>query len=209
MTGHGAAESDDPRWLRLVHHASRIFIARGYEAARVEEIAAAAGVGKASVYRMVGDKAGLVEAVMRHATAHFLSACRVALDPAQPAEAMLTRFAETYIDAMYRPFAGGLPYFHVARLMIAISFTRPEAMRDYIAAYVEAGVRPLAAYLAARVAAGELPAADEEDAVTFFQLVFYTDRAIAFAETAPPPHEIAAMARRQVRRFLYGVAGRR
>src|SRR5262245_41592658 len=95
------ASFDDPRWTRLIHHAARIFIARSYEATSVEEIAAAAGMGKATVYRLVGGKAELLDAVMRHATRHMLSACRVALDPVRPAEDMLTEFADAYIDAMY------------------------------------------------------------------------------------------------------------
>ena len=201
---------DDARWIRLIHHAARIFIARGYDAASVEDIADAAGIGKATVYRIVGGKAELLDAVMRHATQHMLSACSLPLDPTRPAEEMLTAFATDYIDAMYRPFAGGLPFYHVARLMISTSFTRPDDMRAFIAAYAKGGVKPLTAYLAARAEAGELSApVTEDDAQTFFQLIFYTDRAIAFDEPRPSTHEVADMAQRQVRRFLYGCVGPR
>ncbi|MGH6780912.1 MAG: TetR/AcrR family transcriptional regulator [Sphingomonadaceae bacterium] len=202
---------DDPRASRLVHHAARTFIARSYEGTSVEDIAAAAGVGKATVYRAIGGKAELLDAVMRHASRHMLSACRIPLDPARPAEEMLTEFAEVYIDAMYQPFAGGLPFYHVARLMISTSFTRPHDMRGFIHAYVEGGLKPLANYLVARATAGELPMPDdaEDEAATFLQLIFYTDRAIAFDETAPSRPEIAAMAHRQARRFLYGSIGAR
>lgn len=200
-------DADDPRWARLIHHAARAFIATGYDAVRVEEIAAAAGIGKATVYRMVDSKAELLDIVMEHATRHMLDACRVRLDPKRPAEAMLTEFGEIYITAMYRPFAGGLPYYQVARLMIATSFARPDDMRKFTGAYFEAGVTLLAAYLTARVDAEELPTLDaDEAAVTFFQLIFYTDQAIAFAETAPPADAIAALAARRVRQFLYGVS---
>ncbi len=200
-------DADDPRWSRLIHHAARAFIATGYDAVRVEEIAAAAGIGKATVYRMVDSKAELLDIVMEHATRHMLDACRVRLDPKRPAEEVLTEFGEIYIAAMYRPFAGGLPYYQVARLMIATSFARPD-MRKFTGAYFEAGVKSLAAYLTARAEAGEWPALDaDQAAVTFFQMIFYTDQAIAFAETAPPADEIAVLAARRVRQFLYGVSG--
>lgn len=195
---------DDPRKVRLIHHAARIFIERSYETATVEEIASAAGVGKASVYRMIGDKADLLNAVMLHAARHMLSACRVILDPCRPAEEMLTEFAAAYIQAMYRPFAGGLPFYHVARLMIAVGFERPDVMQNFIAAYQKEGVQPLEDYLAARANAGELIPPDPRDAVTFFQLIFYTDKALAYHETAPSPAEIEETARYRVRRFLYG-----
>jgi len=200
----GTRESEDPRRLRLILHAARIFIAKGYEGASVDEIADVAGVGKATIYRLIGDKTDLLKAVMADATRHMVSACRVVLDPDQPAEQMLTRFAETYIAAMYAPFAGGLPFYQVARLMISTSFTAPDLMRDFIGAYVDAGVKPLTAYLSARAAAGELATGDAEDAIAFFQIVFYTDRAIADRDVGPPLAKIAAMARRQVLRFLYG-----
>ena len=199
---------DDPRQTRLIHHATRIFIERSYETATVEEIASAAGMGKASVYRMIGGKAELLDAVMLHAARHMLSACRVVLNPARPAQAMLGEFAETYIAAMYRPFAGGLPFYHVARLMISLGFARPEVMQDFIAAYQAEGVRPLAAYLAARAEAGELNPPDTRDAITFFQLIFYTDQALAYHEEAPPAAEIAAMADYRVRLFLRGLERR-
>lgn len=192
--------------MRVIHYAAGIFIERSYDTATVEEIAMAAGVGKASVYRMFGDKAGLLDAVMDHAARHMAAACAVRLDPARPAADMLTDFGETYIRAMYRPFAGGLPYYHVARLMIAMGFQRPDVMRDFIAAYRESGVLPLAAYLAARAAAGELGPVDEQDAVTFFQLIFYTDQALAFGEAAPPDETIRALAAYRVGRFLHGCA---
>ena len=197
---------DDPRSVRLIHHATRIFIERSYETATVEDIASAAGMGKASVYRLIGDKADLLNAVMQHATHHMLSACCVALDPAQPADVMLGEFARTYITAMYQPFAGGLPYYHVARLMIALGFERPEVMQDFIAAYQAEGVQPLTIYLAARADAGELRSPDPRDAVTFFQLIFYTDQALAYHEQAPTAAEIADLAQYRVRLFLHGLA---
>lgn len=197
---------DDPRTMRLVHHATRIFIERSYDTATVEEIASAAGMGKASVYRLIGDKTDLLNAVMQHATRHMIQACSMPLDPARRAHDMLCAFAESYIAAMYRPFAGGLPYYHVARVMISLGFQRPDVMQDFIAAYQAAGVEPLAAYLAARAAAGELSSIDPRDAVTFFQLVFYTDQALAYHEDTPAPAAIAEAARYRVGLFLHGCA---
>lgn len=192
----------------LIHHAARVFIARGYEHATLDEIADAAGIGKASVYRLVGDKANLLEAVMRHASEYIISACRIVLDRSVPAEEMLTRFAERYIAAMYEPFAGGAPFYQVARLMIAVSFDMPDLMHHYIDTYFERGVRPIAEYLAARTDAGELDSGDIEDAITFIQLIFYTDREIANRAAEIPAGGIHAVANRQVRRFLYGCSKR-
>ena len=203
------AHWDEPRTMRLIHHATRIFIERSYDSATVEEIASAAGMGKASVYRLIGGKTDLLNAVMQHATQHMVHACNMPLDPARAAHDMLCEFAESYITAMYRPFAGGLPYYHVARVMISLGFQRPDVMQDFIAAYQRAGVEPLAAYLDARAAAGELSSIDPRDAVTFFQLIFYTDQALAYHENAPAPAAIAETARYRVGLFLHGCAGKR
>ncbi|HYT76088.1 MAG TPA: helix-turn-helix domain-containing protein, partial [Vicinamibacterales bacterium] len=48
--------------LRVIQSASRLFIERGYGATSIDEIAEAAGVGRATVFTAVGGKALLLRA---------------------------------------------------------------------------------------------------------------------------------------------------
>ena len=52
----------------LLHHALRLFAARGYDAVGVQEIVEAAGVTKPTLYHYFGSKRGLLDAVL---AAHF------------------------------------------------------------------------------------------------------------------------------------------
>jgi AcrR family transcriptional regulator len=50
--------------LRVLEAAARLFAERGAEAVSMDEVAAAAGVGKGTLYRRFGDRAGLAMALL-------------------------------------------------------------------------------------------------------------------------------------------------
>lgn len=59
------ARSDAERnRVRILEEAERLFSERGVDAVSMDEIAAAAGVGKGTLYRRFGDRAGLIVALL-------------------------------------------------------------------------------------------------------------------------------------------------
>lgn len=77
----------------LVRHivgvATRLFIEQGYAATSLEQIAAAAGSGKQTLYRRFGSKAELFRAVIDHHTRRLVESVHAAVAPdASPIEAL-------------------------------------------------------------------------------------------------------------------------
>jgi len=54
----------EDRFRNLMEAATREFLARGYRHGSIETVARASGIGKATIYRHFGDKAGLFRAVV-------------------------------------------------------------------------------------------------------------------------------------------------
>ncbi len=75
----------------VLEAATRLIWERGIEAVSVDDVAAAAGVGKGTVFRRFGDKAGLVQAVIDATAASWIQVA--SLECRSPAE-----FAGTLFD---------------------------------------------------------------------------------------------------------------
>src|SRR5215471_8040984 len=78
---------------RVTRAARRVFTARGYSAATIAEVAAAAGVAVPTVYKLYRSKRGLLSAVIEGWRSEFVPASFEAV-PADPAAA-LAFWAET------------------------------------------------------------------------------------------------------------------
>ncbi|MFD5521344.1 TetR/AcrR family transcriptional regulator [Streptomyces sp. NPDC127066] len=79
MTTH--ASTDSPR-RRIVEAAVELLENSGPDAVSTRAVAAAAGMQPPAIYRLFGDKEGLLEAVAEHGYAQFLERKRAQLDPA-------------------------------------------------------------------------------------------------------------------------------
>ncbi|WP_037577546.1 TetR/AcrR family transcriptional regulator [Phaeacidiphilus oryzae] len=73
--------ADSPR-RRIVEAAVELLEKGGPEAVSTRAVAAAAGMQPPAIYRLFGDKEGLLEAVAEHGYAQFLESKRAQLDPA-------------------------------------------------------------------------------------------------------------------------------
>jgi TetR/AcrR family transcriptional regulator of autoinduction and epiphytic fitness len=62
--------------MRIIETATRLFASQGYAATSVEQIAAACGAGKDTIYRRFPSKIALFEGVVEHARARALEKCR-------------------------------------------------------------------------------------------------------------------------------------
>ncbi len=92
----------------VLEAASRLFAQHGVEAVSMDQVAAAAGVGKGTLFRRFGDKSGLAaalldarESVLQEAILHGPPP----LGPGAPAEERLTAFIEAYLDYLLEHLA--------------------------------------------------------------------------------------------------------
>lgn len=90
----------------LLRQLAEVFRARGYEGATLTQLAAAAGIGKASLYHhFPGGKAEMAEVLLRDAVADLQRKAFAGLDSDEPAGGRLQRFLAGF--AGYLEDAGG------------------------------------------------------------------------------------------------------
>jgi AcrR family transcriptional regulator len=97
-----AADHDDQR-AAILACASGLFAARGYHGTSMNDVAQAAGVGKATLYHYVRDKPALVEQIARSHVATLLALVAdvrsLKLEPEPHLRTLLTRFMTVYAGA--------------------------------------------------------------------------------------------------------------
>lgn len=119
--------------------ASEVFADKGYEGARVDEIARAAGVNKATLYYQIGDKEALYHAVISRVMRLTADECEAAVEGIDDCEARIRAVVEIFArqagvmryaaPIMLREVAGGgrnLPEeatAHMGRLLGVLSST--------------------------------------------------------------------------------------
>src|SRR5215510_13378788 len=112
---------DNAKRQQIVEGARAIFLAQGFDAASMNDIARAAGVSKGTLYVYFDNKEQLFEAIVEeecfaHAEGVF------DLDPADPDVApALTRFGTAYVTFLCRPEKAS-----ALRTVIAIADRMPE-----------------------------------------------------------------------------------
>ncbi|WP_267242670.1 TetR/AcrR family transcriptional regulator [Streptomyces sp. PR69] len=85
----------------VLEAAARLFAEHGVEAVSMDQIAAAAGVGKGTLFRRFGDKSGLAVALLdarERALQEAVLHGPPPLGPGAAAEARLTAFLDAYLD---------------------------------------------------------------------------------------------------------------
>jgi AcrR family transcriptional regulator len=84
MRHANAAGHRDETRQRVVKAAADLLAREGREAVTTRAVAAAAGLQPPAIYRLFGDKDGLLDAVVEHAYATFLARKRTATSPSDP-----------------------------------------------------------------------------------------------------------------------------
>jgi AcrR family transcriptional regulator len=90
---------------RILEAAERLFTERGVEAVSMDDVAAAAGVGKGTLYRRFGDRAGLGIAVLDERERELQDQILHGpppLGPGAPAQERLAAFVEAYLAYAWR-----------------------------------------------------------------------------------------------------------
>jgi len=191
---------DSGKRCQIVEGARRIFLAQGFDAASMSDIARAAGVSKGTLYVYFADKEQLFAAIVeQECSAHAEGVFD--LDPTDSdVENALTRFGNAYITFLCRQEKAS-----ALRTVIAIADRMPQIGRTFYETGPAVGIGRLAAYLRAQTEAGVLAVDDFEVAAAQFMDACQSTlfKPVLFNFRAPPQAEqIAHVVRIAVRTFL-------
>jgi AcrR family transcriptional regulator len=148
----------------ILDAALTVFAARGYEAARLDDVAAQAGVAKGTLYLYFEDKQALFEALVRSAVSPILDTVGQALAAADAKTADILDFA---FAAFHREVLSTRRRL-LLRLIISEGPRFPELAAFYHREVVSRGMKLLGALARRAVERGEFPT---DAAVRFPQLI--------------------------------------
>jgi AcrR family transcriptional regulator len=156
-------DEDSAKRRQIIAGAHAVFLAQGFDAASMNDIARAAGVSKGTLYVYFDNKEQLFEAIVEEecdAQAEGI----FDLDPDDhDVEAVLKRLGVAYVKFLCRPEKAS-----AVRTVIAIADRMPEIGRKFYEAGPAVGIGRLAAYLSAQTAASVLAVGDCEVAAAQF-----------------------------------------
>ncbi|MFA5121241.1 TetR/AcrR family transcriptional regulator [Zavarzinia sp.] len=153
--------AEGPRWRRrkearpaeMLEAALPVFLKKGFAAARIEDIAAAAGVTKGTVYLYFPSKQAIFEAVVRQAILPRIDMAEALVAGHRgPAAPLLARLIE---ELGGRVVTTDLA--HIAKLVIAEAGNFPEIARFYRREVIARGESLMSRVYALGVAGGEFP----------------------------------------------------
>lgn len=151
------AEEENAKRRQIIAGARAVFLAQGFDAASMNDIARAAGVSKGTLYVYFKHKEQLFEAIVEE-QCDLQAEGIFDLDPNDhDVEAVLTRLGHAYIRFLCRPEKAS-----AIRIVIAIADRMPELGRKFYERGPARGIAKLASYIAAQVEAGLLAVADCE-----------------------------------------------
>jgi len=158
-----AAEDDSAKRRQIIQGARAVFLAQGFDAASMNDIARAAGVSKGTLYVYFKHKEQLFEAIVEQECEAQAEGIFELEHGDHNVEAMLTRLGFAYIRFLCRPEKAS-----AIRTVIAIADRMPELGRKFYEHGPAKGIAKLAAYIAAQVDAGVLVVEDCEVAAAQF-----------------------------------------
>jgi AcrR family transcriptional regulator len=191
---------DSAKRRQIVEGARSIFLAQGFDAASMNDIAKAAGVSKGTLYVYFDNKEQLFEAIVHEeCLVHAESAFN--LDAGDhDVEKILRRLGSAYIEFLCRPEKAS-----ALRTVIAIADRMPEIGKVFYETGPSTGIAKLADYLRAQTQAGVLAVDEAEVAAAQFldacQSTLFKPVLFNFAET-PAPGRIEHVVGIAVKTFL-------
>ena len=194
------SDDDSAKRRQIIEGAQRVFLAQGFDAASMGEIARAAGVSKGTLYVYFENKEELFQAIVGEQCKGQAEAI-FALDPDdRDVQAVLTRLGTEYVKFLVQP-----ERVSPLRTVIGITERMPEIGRQFYETGPACGIAQLASYLRAQVDADLLAVEDcEVAAAQFMDACQSTIFKPALFNFAPPPsaERIACVVGIAVRVFL-------
>lgn len=157
ITAQSGASPEPEKRRQILDGAREVFLARGFDAASMGDIAAAAGVSKGTLYVYFENKQKLFAALIAEQCRQTAERAFVLDAVDQDARAALTKLGKSFIDGLTRPQ-------HVAtiRIVTAVAGKLPELGRIFLDSGPRAGAARLSDWLRAKIARGELKISDVE-----------------------------------------------
>lgn len=188
----------------IVAAALQVFAEKGFAAARLEEIAARAGVSKGAVYLYFATKEDVFRAVVEQAIAPNLDAVLALLaQHAGPFPTLLHALAERMALVMNQPAIGG-----VAKMVIGEARNFPELGRLWHDRLVAKALAALTEAVERAQARGEVRQGDPR--IFALQVIAPLLTGVIWRETFVPagaePFDLTAVARQHVETLLQGLA---
>lgn len=161
--GRPAAGTDPRKRRQILDGAVNVFRKTGFDAASMADVAAEAGVSKATLYVYYPSKEQLFAAVVGEERDRNIGQIVETLAPHLPARIALSNFARMIAQTLGRP-----QVIQAHRIVIGVCERLPEIGQQMYEAGAQRVSRALKAYLEGRIAAGELEIDDLELAVQQF-----------------------------------------
>jgi len=191
---------DSDKRRQIVDGARAVFLAQGFDAASMSDIARRAGVSKGTLYVYFDSKEALFQAIA-HEQCHAQAEQIFALDHEDhDVERVLTQLGTNFVRFLCRPERVA-----PVRAIISISERMPDVGRQFYETGPVTGISRVASYLQAQIAAGVLEIEDTEIAAAqFLESCGATLlKPILFGfGTAPPQDRIDRVVGIAVRTFL-------
>ncbi|TDN59191.1 TetR family transcriptional regulator [Paraburkholderia sp. BL10I2N1] len=143
---------------RLLRAATQIFRAEGFGAARVEEIAARAGISKTTVYRQFGTKEDLFRAAVWHGMQDLRGRIEQLLIPRRHFAKTLSLLLSTLTEHM-----ASTDTIEITRVVVGESNRFPDVANGFLQ-YVNAMLEPVADFIASAARDGTISVPDAPDA---------------------------------------------
>jgi AcrR family transcriptional regulator len=177
------ADEDSAKRRQIVEGARAVFLARGFDAASMADIAKAAGVSKGTLYVYFKDKDELFAAIV-HGECAMQAEGVFDFDHAdRDVEAVLLRHGKGFVRAVSDP-----NLLSSWRTVIAVAERMPDLGRKVYETGPAVGIAKVAAYLQAQVDAGVLAVDDcEVAAAQFIESCHATMLKPMLFNFAPPP----------------------
>src|ERR1043165_5109506 len=152
--GRRPSLSAEQRRERIVSTAAPLFLKKGYDNVSIDEIVAAVGGSKATIYAWFGGKQGLFEAVVTQRCNDVVLAIHP--DAGGDLEAQLTEIGRSFLEGVLSP-----PILEFHRLMVSIGRTFPATGRLFFESGPVSAYSIVASGIARHQKDGRL--ADDED----------------------------------------------
>ena len=195
-----AADDESAKRRQIVEGARAMFLAQGFDAASMNDIARAAGVSKGTLYVYFKNKEELFEAIIEHECEAQAEGIFELDHGDHDVEAVLTRLGVAYVKFLCRPEKA-----QAISTVIAIAERMPELGGKFYASGPARGIAKLAAYIEVQVGAGVLVVEDCEIAAAQLmeacQAMIFKSMVFNFA-SAPSPEKIDRVVRIAIKTFL-------
>ena len=204
-------ENAPPRWRRraadrpreILDAALTVFVAKGFAATKLDDVAVAAGISKGLLYRYFDNKAELFKEVIRQT---LVATIRTVGDRARASDSALAAldiFLEQVIAVANDPRRSAIP-----KLVISESGAFPELAVFYLAEVIGPGLTQLAALVRRGIETGEFRKVDPE--LTAKSIIAPLLLAViwrhTFARHTPAPLNPDALIRQHRDILLHGLA---